>query len=167
MDAPRDPDFAARLFGGRREHTLALLRAAWPAAVGPDLARRTEVVALDRGILRVKVPDPRWQRTLLRLRGTILGRLRTVAGDLAPRGLGFVTGGVAAPPGPAAAAADSLPADPRADVRSADAPPAAPPLPPAGLVEAAGAIPDPELRARFLAAASRYVGRFGGDRDRG
>jgi hypothetical protein len=163
MDAPRDPDFAARLFGGRREHTLALLRAAWPAAVGLDLARRTEVVALDRGILRVKVPDTRWQRTLLRLRGTILGRLRAVAGDLAPRGLGFVTGTVEAPPEPAAAAEGTLPPN----SLPADAPPAPPPLLPAGLVEAAGAIPDPELRAGFLAAASRYIGRFGGGRDRG
>ena len=41
MDTSRDPDFAARLFGGRPDHTLALLRAAWPAAVGPDVARRT------------------------------------------------------------------------------------------------------------------------------
>ena len=149
MDTSRDPDFAARLFGGRPDHTLALLRAAWPAAVGPDVARRTEVVALDRGILRIKVPDVRWQRTLLRLRGTILGRLRSVAGGAAPRGLGFVTGVVAEAPEPLPAAA----------------PPADPPPPSPALVEAAGGIPDPELRARFLAAASRYLGRFAGDQD--
>ena len=92
MDRTRDPDLAARLFGSRPEHTLALLRAAWPAAVGPDLARRTEVVALDRGVVRVKVPDARWQRSLLRMRGDILSRLRGVAGGAAPRGLGFVVG---------------------------------------------------------------------------
>jgi len=47
----------------------------------------------------------------------------------------------------------------------AAAPPADPPPPSPALVEAAGGIPDPELRARFLAAASRYLGRFAGDQD--
>ncbi|HUL79722.1 MAG TPA: DUF721 domain-containing protein [Vicinamibacteria bacterium] len=149
MDRPRDPDLAARVFGDRPEHTLALLRAAWPAAVGPELARRTEVVALDRGILRIKVPDARWQRTLLRLRGDILSRLRGVAGGAAPRGLGFVAGRVAEQPEPAPSP-----------------PPAPVPPPPSDLVEAAHAIPDPELRARFLVAASRYLGRFGGQKKR-
>jgi hypothetical protein len=142
----RDPDFAARIFGDRPEHTLALLRAAWPAAVGPDIARRTEVVALDRGILRIKVPDAGWQRNLQRMRGDILARLRGVAGGAAPRGLGFVAGPVphvpqAVPPPPAAPT---------------------PPTPPA-VTEAAAAIPDAEIRARFVAAAARYLARFGGD----
>ena len=143
MESTRDPDLAARLFGSRPEHTLALLRAAWPVAVGPDLARRTEVVALDRGIVRVKVPDLRWQRSLLRMRGDILSRLRAVAGGAAPRGLGFVVGPVAGPPEPA------------------PAPGAVPPAPaPSAVAEAAAAIPDPELRALFLAAAARYLARF-------
>jgi hypothetical protein len=139
----RDPDFAARFFGGRPEHTLALLRAAWPAAVGPDIARRTEVVALDRGILRIKVPDAGWQRSLLRMRGDILSRLRSVAGGAAPRGLGFVSGPVAHPP-PAAPAAPATPAPPT----------------PLAVTAAAAAIPDPEIRDRFVAAAARYLARF-------
>jgi hypothetical protein len=142
----RDPDFAARFFGGRPEHTLALLRAAWPAAVGPDIARRTEVVALDRGILRIKVPDAGWQRSLLRMRGDILSRLRAVAGGAAPRGLGFVSGPVAHAPQPA-------PATPPAP---------APPTPPA-VTAAAGAIRDPEIRDRFVATAARYLARFAPD----
>src|SRR5262245_65310270 len=97
MQRPRHSDLAARLFGGKPEHTLALLRAAWPSAVGDELARRTQVVALDRGVLRVMVPDVRWQRSLLRVCGDILARLRTVAGRAAPRTLGFVTGPVADP----------------------------------------------------------------------
>ena len=122
MDRARDPDFAQRLFGGRPEHRLALMRAAWPAAVGPDIARRAEVVAIDRNVLRIKVPDPRWQRTLLRMRGDILARLRTVAGDAAPRALGFVVGPVAeaaepsSPPSPATGGSDA----PRAGVTGAD-----------------------------------------------
>jgi hypothetical protein len=149
MERTRDPDLAARLFGSRPEHTLALLRAAWPVAVGPELARRTEVAALDRGILRVKVPDLRWQRSLLRMRGDILERLRGVAGDAAPRGLGFVVGQIHAPAGP-----------PRAP--EAPAPPA-----PETVAAAAEAIPDPEVRARFLAAAARYLARFAPDQGGG
>jgi hypothetical protein len=144
MDRARDPDFARRLFGGRPEHRLALMRAAWPVAVGADLARRTQVVALDRDVLRIKVPDPRWQRTLLRMRADILSRLRGVAGDAAPWALGFVVGPVpegAEPP----AAPSTRPAS------SAPRP---------ALVDAAGGIADPEIRARFLEVAERYLARF-------
>jgi len=143
MDRTRDTDLAARLFGARPEHTLALFRATWPAAVGPVLARRTEVVALDGGILRVKVPDLRWQRTLVRMRADILSRLRAVAGRAAPRGIGFVVGPVADAPEPPRAAPEEPPA------------PA-----PSALADAAAAIADPEVRARFLAAAARYLHRF-------
>jgi hypothetical protein len=143
MQRPRNPDLAARLFGAKPEHTLALLRAAWPSAVGEELARRTRVVALDRGVLRVMVPDVRWQRNLLRVRGDILMRLRTVAGRASPRALGFVTGPVA-DPAPKAALV------PVADHAEA----------PAAVREAALAIPDPEIRARFLEAAGRYLSRF-------
>jgi len=144
MDRSRDPDLAARLFGDRPEHTLALLRAAWPVAVGPELAQRTELVALDRGLLRVKVKDARWQGTLLRMRFDILSRLRGVAAGAAPRALGFVVGPMVAPPDPPVAVPTAGP--------SAPAPPA--------VVEAAAAMPDPEVRALFLAAAARYLARF-------
>jgi hypothetical protein len=147
MDRSRDPDLAARLFGARPEHTLALLRATWPAAVGPEIARRTEVVALDRGVLRVKVPDLRWQRQLMRMRADILSRLRKVARGVAPWALGFVVGPVA----------ETAEPSPPAEL---EPPPAA--APPA-VAAAAAAIPDPEVRARFVAAAARYLGRFAPD----
>jgi hypothetical protein len=109
--------------------------------VGPELARRTEVVALDRGALRVRVPDARWRKVLHRMQPEILDRLQRIAGSLAPRRLGFVEGDVAptsvpepAPPGPSA------------------------PLPPELLARIA-TIPDPELRARFAESAARYLGR--------
>ncbi len=145
MDRPRDPDLAARLFGAKPEHTLALLRAAWPGAVGDELARRTEVMALDHGVLRIKVPDLRWQRTLVRMRGFILSRLRRVAGQAAPRNLGFVTGEIKDAPRAAP---------------WAEAIPAAAPAPKA-VADAAQAIPDAELRALFLASAGQYLARFG------
>jgi hypothetical protein len=143
MERPRDPDLAARLFGSSPERLLALMRAAWPAAVGPELARRTEVVALDSGVLQVRVPDATWRKGLLRMRGDILRRLRGIAGRAAPRSLGFVEGRVAVTaPTPAAAAA-----------------PAGLALP-ASVAAAAEAIGDPELRRLFLAVARRYLSRF-------
>jgi hypothetical protein len=150
MDRPRAPDLAARLFGSSPERRLALVRCAWPAAVGPELARRTEVVSLDGAQLRVRVPDAAWQRTLFRMRGDILGRLRAIAGGAAPRALGFVQGEVKEePPAP--------PAPPAA--RAAE--------PSAALVAAAAAIEDEALRAAFLAAAARYLGRFSSVSDAG
>ncbi len=144
MERPRDPDLAGRLFGSSPERTLLLLRAAWPAAVGPELARRTEVVALDGGVLRIRVPDASWRRGLLRMRGEILGRLRGIAGAAAPRSLGFVEGALSIAPVEAA-----LPTPAHA---VAEAPP---------LVAAASrAIPDRSIREGFLAAAGRYLGRF-------
>ncbi len=142
MKPPSDPDLAARLFGASPERVLALMRAAWPVAVGPELARRTEVVALDSGVLRIRVPDATWQRGLLRMRTDILARLRRIAGSTAPRSLGFVEGQVAVGP----------PARSAAPLRGA--PPAA------NIVAAAQSIADPELRARFLECAGSYLARF-------
>jgi len=149
MDKPRNPRLAASLFGATPERRLALLRAAWPGAVGAELARRTEVMGLDAGVLRVRVPDAAWQRSLFRMRGQILSRLRRVAGDAAPRSLGFVQGGnlAAAPP-----------VDPPVAPRAPDAPA------PASVRAAAQSIADPDVRAEFLKMAGRYLGRFGGDR---
>jgi hypothetical protein len=146
MDRPRHSSLAAQLFGGRAEHRLALLRAVWPAAVGDELARRTEVVALDGGVLRIKVPDLRWQRQLLRMRGRILFQLGRAAGSVAPSRLGFVTGPVAEPPPLPPTVPARLPAE-------------APRL----VAEAAAAIPDLELRERFLASAALYLDRFAGE----
>jgi len=133
-------DLATRLFGSEPAHALVLLRAAWPLAVGPELARRTEVIALEGSTLRIGVPDPGWRKGLLDMQAEILGSLRRVAGDLAPRRLAFKDG--CAP----------RPADPR------PAPPAAPaPQAPAAVAAAAQGIEDPEIRARFLETAARYL----------
>ena len=132
---------AARLFGRGSPHTLDLMRAAWPRAVGPDLARRTEVVTLEGVTLRVRVPDAGWRKVLHRMQPDILVRLREVAGPLAPRRLGFVEGGMREP----------VPHPP------APTPPA-PACPPA-LAQEASVITDPEIRERFIAAAARYLAR--------
>jgi hypothetical protein len=149
MQRPPAPDLAAQLFRSSPERTLLLMRAAWPVAVGPELARRTEVVSLDSGVLRVRVPDATWQRGLARMRGDIMRRLREIAGAAAPRSLGFVVGPVPASQAPEA----------RTQEAASRVPAAARPAP-AELLAAARSIPDPQLRERFVAAATRYLGRF-------
>lgn len=132
---------AARLFD-TRERALALLRAAWPGAVGAEIARRSEVVSLAGGTLVVRVPDGRWRRTLHRMQRVILRRLREVAGDRAPARLGFSEGLVPADePAPA----------PTVAVEAA-------PLP-ATIVEGARAIEDAEIRDAFERTAALYLGR--------
>jgi len=85
---------AARLFGASPARTLALLEAAWPLAVGPELARRTEVLGIEGTTLRVRVPDAGWRKVLHRMQPQILAHLREIAGDLAPKRMGFVEGGM-------------------------------------------------------------------------
>jgi hypothetical protein len=151
---------ARELFGSSPERTLVLLRAAWPAAVGPELARRTEVVTLEAGTLRVRVPDARWRKTLHQMATEILARLSRVAGDLAPRRLGFQE----APPA-AATGARSKPTPEKPRVEAVGEPPLiptrVPALPPPAVSDAAQAIDDPDLRRRFLESATRYLARGG------
>jgi len=132
----------SRLFGSSPRAALEMVRAAWAVAMGPELARRTEVLALEGGTLRVRVPDGRWRQELHRMQPQILGRLRGLLGELAPRRLGFSEGPVPGPPAPPepGAAAEASP-------------------PPPALAAAAEAIADLELRARFLEAAGRYLAR--------
>ncbi|HEY7413470.1 MAG TPA: DUF721 domain-containing protein [Vicinamibacteria bacterium] len=132
---------ARRLFRPGSKEALALLRSAWPQAVGRELARRTRVEAVEGTTLRVRVPDAGWRAVLHRVQPQILARLRSVAGDLAPRRLGFDVGAV---PDPPAAAAPAPP------------PPAACPV---LVVQGAQSIRDPEIRGLFVDAAARYLAR--------
>jgi hypothetical protein len=151
LERAGEGDLAARLFGRDRGHAAELLRAAWPHAVGADLARRTEVIALEGHTLRVRVPDARWRTVLHRMQPQILGRLAGVAGSLAPRRLGFLEGAVVVPPAEHGAASE--PSEPG-------------PACPASLAAPAAAIADPEIRAGFLAAAGRYLARVGSRTER-
>ena|SRR5437667_2883296 len=123
---------------------LALLKSAWPLAVGPELARRTEVLAVEGRTLRVRVPDTGWRKVLHRMQPQIVARLRGVAGELGPARLGFSEGQVISAP----------------EVRTTPSPsPSAPIRVDPALAEAAERIPDAELRAVFMSAASRYLSR--------
>jgi hypothetical protein len=134
----------ARIFAeGGPAARLELLRALWPVAVGAELARRTELIGIESGTLRVRVPDGRWRRALFRMQRDLLARLRSLAGGLAPQRLGFTEGPLRhQPPAPA-------PAPP-----PAPEPPVSP-----DLRAAAEAIGDAELRQRFLSSAARYLAR--------
>ncbi len=136
-------ELASRLFAPGSAAAAALVAAAWPRAVGSTLGGRTEVVGLEAGTLRVRVPDARWRTVLHRMRHDILARLRETAGPAAPQRLGFVEGPVTL-----------------RDVPSGTVPRSARPVP-ASLVAASDSIPDPALRERFLETAARYLDRFG------
>ncbi|MCG6927542.1 MAG: DUF721 domain-containing protein [Acidobacteria bacterium] len=137
-------DLPAALFRETPARRLALLKAAWPAAVGPELARRSEVVALDGDLARIRVADAMWRRSLWRMRKDLIGRLRRVAGSAAPYALTFVEGPVATP------VEATTP-----EIRVLE--PA--PLPPV-VADAAELIPDDATRRRFQDAVGRYLARF-------
>jgi Dna[CI] antecedent DciA-like protein len=151
MDRISGRSLAARLFGASPARTLALLQAAWPLAVGPELARRTEVLGMEGGTLRVRVPDMSWRKVLHRIQPQILGRLRDLAGELAPRRMGFVDGGIATTASPDSAVTTAPPPDPAPSISS--------------LHHLSAIIPDPEIRARFAATAARYLARSKGRDD--
>lgn len=149
MGFARASSRSVRLFPPGSPQALALLRACWPKAVGPELARRTEVVGIEGQTLRVRVPEGAWRKSLHRMQRQVLAQLYALAGDVVPRRLGFLDG-------PLASEIESE----RPPSRLAASDPAAPPPPPE-LVTQAEAIPDPEIRRLFLTTAARYLARTG------
>jgi hypothetical protein len=146
LEKPDARGLVGRWFPAGSPQRLDLVRAAWPLAVGPDLARRTEVLALEGRTLRVRVPDARWRKVLHRMRGEILARMARIAGDAAPDRLGFQEEA-------RAGRRDEAPEPIRPE-----RPPVPPPLPPE-VARGAQAIADPELRRAFTEAAARYLAR--------
>jgi hypothetical protein len=144
---PVERGLARRIFGATPEASLALLRSVWAQAVGPDLAQRTEVLALEGRALRIRVPDARWRKVLHRMQRDILLRMYEQVGDMAPKYLGFQEGAVSAPP-------QSSPQARRVVVPAAL---------PASLAAVAASIPDAEIRGRFEASAALYLSRFLGE----
>ena len=137
-------ELSADVFRATPGRRLALLKAAWPAAVGPELARRSEVVALDGDLARIRVPDAIWRRSLWRMRKDLVGRLRRITGSAGPWALTFVEGPVAA----------SL-APPPPEIRVLE-----PAALPRAVADAAERIPDDATRERFREVVGRYVARF-------
>lgn len=140
---------SVRLFPPGSPQALALLRACWPKAVGPELARRTEVAGIDGQTLRVRVPEGAWRKSLHRMQRQVLAQLYALAGDVVPRRLGFVEGPLAADLEAERPPSRPVPSDQPA------------PLPPPALVSESEVIADPEIRRLFLTTAARYLARTG------
>jgi predicted nucleic acid-binding Zn ribbon protein len=66
-----------------------LAAAAWSAAVGRRLARRTRPAGMVRDRLVVEVEDELWRRNLHALRGQVLSNLAELLGESAPREVEF------------------------------------------------------------------------------
>jgi len=96
-DLPNEMERAGRLLSTLKEAQRALSReqmaaAAWSAAVGQRLARRTRTAGMVRERLVVLVEDELWRRNLHALRGQILSNLAGLLGEMAPREIKFRTG---------------------------------------------------------------------------
>ena len=147
FDRALTAELSSRIFTSERAR-LALLRAAWPAVVGPLLAGRTEVLAIEGASLRIRVADSRWRNVLHRMRARLLERLREIAGTLAPERIGFTEGAIEAAPAPRPRSPRELVCDPGVSPE---------------LAETASAITDDELRRLFLETAARYLERARSD----
>jgi hypothetical protein len=66
-----------------------LARAAWPGAVGRNIAAHTAVAALVRTSLIVEVEDALWQRQLNTLRNQIVRRMQDVMGAMVVTEIAF------------------------------------------------------------------------------
>jgi hypothetical protein len=146
LEKPDHRGLVRRLFPPGSPQRLELVRAAWPLAVGPDLARRTEVLALEGRTLRVRVPDAGWRKELHRMRADILARMAAVAGEAAPDRLGFQEEPLGARPPQTPSVAPPVPETVAT-------------MPPLAVAQGAEAIADPELRRSFLETAARYLAR--------
>ena len=136
-------ELGRQLFPPGSPQALSLAQAAWPRAVGAELAGRTQVLAIEGRTLRVGVPDARWRRVLHRMQGRLLAHLKALTGDLGLTRIGFSEGAFGSPSEPTAPTPSRVPR----------------PLPP-GVADAATAIADPDVRQRFVEVATRYLTRF-------
>jgi hypothetical protein len=112
---------------------------AWPAAVGPEIARHARPARRTReGDLVVHCSDAGWAQTLTMMAGDLTARLADALGADAPRSLRFRVGTVA-PPGEVVSQL--------------------PPPPPPAAVEAAESLAAPIADERLRAAAERVIAR--------
>ena len=125
-----------------RIYSLELIALKWPAAVGAELARRSEPASFQDGVLTVRVTDAAWGRMILKLQGDIRSRLNAAMGFRAVKRIRFVKDGK---PLSTPAPAPALPT------------PVEPTEPPVPLRKAAESLEDPELKELVLRTATRYL----------
>jgi predicted nucleic acid-binding Zn ribbon protein len=68
---------------------LATIQAAWPAAVGEQLAAVATPVSERNGTLTIECAEAVWVQELDLMQETLLQRLRDAVGDQAPQALRF------------------------------------------------------------------------------
>jgi predicted nucleic acid-binding Zn ribbon protein len=71
---------------------LARAQAVWPTAVGEQIAAVAEPRSERDGVLTVTCADSTWAQELDLMQEDLLGRLREMLGEGAPRGLRFDVG---------------------------------------------------------------------------
>ncbi|HET8813840.1 MAG TPA: DUF721 domain-containing protein [Solirubrobacterales bacterium] len=81
--------FQAALRGVAPKTPLAAAQAAWPSAVGEQLATVAVPVSERGGTLTIECAEAVWAQELDLMQETLLERLRTVLGEEAPRALKF------------------------------------------------------------------------------
>jgi predicted nucleic acid-binding Zn ribbon protein len=113
----------------------------WEAVAGPTIARRTQAISVERGVLLVRVATPAWAQELAFVRAELRERLRARSGvELAD--IRFLVGTVA----PRLATPV-----PRCD------PPATPAPDDAAIAAGVAEVADPELREALHALGFRLV----------
>lgn len=68
----------------------SIVRRAWEQAAGAAIARHTSVQGIEDGVLRVRILDPAWERSLREMKPELVRRLRQALGDRAPRDVAWV-----------------------------------------------------------------------------
>jgi hypothetical protein len=125
----------------RKIYSIDFVVKRWESVVGEELAKRAEPEALADGLLTVRVTDPVWGRTILKLQGRIVPRLNQALGQNLVRRIVFTRR-------ESAGHGKDLRVLPKPK-REAEAP--------ESVVRAAASIPDPELRARVTRIVARCL----------
>ena len=94
MSRRRAPREASAAFRAARELAapktgIASVQGAWSEAVGAQLAAVASPVSERAGTLTIEVTDSVWAQELDLMQGQLLGRLREVLGESAPKALKF------------------------------------------------------------------------------
>ncbi|HVF46089.1 MAG TPA: DUF721 domain-containing protein [Pyrinomonadaceae bacterium] len=134
------PSIVNGLEGTDETAEAALVFAAWSQCAGEQLRAHAEPIDFSANRLTLAVSDEMWQRHLNGLKPQLIGKMKGAAGSRVVRFLEFHV------------CPDALRSARRSDAtRSTDEPVGR--VPPS-LEEAAGAIGDKDLRARFMGAAA-------------
>lgn len=126
----------------QRIYSVDLVEKRWASVVGEEIARRSEPESLEGGVLTVRVTDPAWGKTILKLQGKIVPSLNRAVGIPLVRRINFVR-------------RDKL-QNPVSEVCAPEKSVALGP-PPESVIRASESISDEELRAAVRKSAALYL----------